>query len=620
MGLKGVSIFVILILLKPFYEKLFPYADLLIIAVALILCIWYLEEYFNCLREGIHLEIEGNKNNLEKFEGYAIKKFDEIEAAFAETHNRLGNTEAALVSKILEMNNNVDGRFNDVFVASNETRENINEMHSSLKTRISSVSENVDKTIGISYQKIEDAQNKLASDLGIAKNDVEKQFNIVLEKDREIKENLNTLQNDVEKQFDTVLEKDRETKENLSTLQNDVIFHIDKVGNNGNKISSEQTERLHDAINAVNKMAGEQFITTLNGLKDLHLLSEKNAASAVNKVAEVKEKQDELMDALQNVKKELVMGEENKHKDLGDRIVALNNDIGKKHEVLSKNLLEVGNIFEKRFQSAEEKQNEFKNLQKEIQQDNKKNFEIINSSTKQQSSEQNNLVKEAIKGIASVGTTVALLKGDLSETVTNVREDIIMAVNNSKSGLDKVLSEKFEDLTDEVAENQKATDNSFVESMNVKAQLAQIMEDLVNNISEQRIQVSGVEKIIRDVEDKVDVQNIQVDNIEQVLQNIAGVNGNEEPEIRTETFEDKNEHTLLINTLKDNLLQYSELRDRNRIVFASFYENGKLVASKSFDDNGRVVAENKFYENGELKERKTYYVKNGKTEVEVESF
>ena len=606
MGLKGASIFVILILLKPFYEKLFPYADLLIIAVALILCFWYLEEYFNYLREGIHLEIEGNKNNLEKFEGHAIKKFGEIESAFAETHNRLGNTEAALVSKILEMNNNVDGRFNDVFVASNETRENINEMHSSLKTRISSVSENVDKTIGISYQKIEDAQNKLASDLGVAKNDVEKQFNAMLEKDREIKENLNTLQNDVEKQFNTVFEKDRETKENLSTLQNDVI--------------SEQTKRLHDAINAVNKMASEQFTTTLNGLKDLHILSEKNAVSAVNKVAEVKEKQDELMDALHNVKKELVMGEENKHKELGDRIVALNNDIGKKHEVLNKNLLEVGNIFEKKFQSAEERQNEFTKLQKEIQQDNKKNFEIINSSTKHQSGEQNNLVKEAIKGIASVGTTVALLKGDLSKTVTNVREDIIMAVNNSKSGLDKVLSEKFEDLTDEMAENQKAIDNSFVESMNVKAQLAQIMEDLVNNISEQRIQVNGVEKIIHDVEDKVDVQNVQVDNIEQVLQNINGVNSNEEPEIRTETFEDKNEHTLLINTLKDNLLQYSELRDRNRIVFASFYENGKLVASKSFDDNGSVVAENKFYDNGELKERKTYYVKNGKTEVEVESF
>ena len=87
MGLKGVSIFVILILLKPFYEKLFPYADLLIIAAALFLCFWYLEAYFNYIREGIYTQIEGNKNSLEKFEGHAIKKFSEIESAFAETYS-----------------------------------------------------------------------------------------------------------------------------------------------------------------------------------------------------------------------------------------------------------------------------------------------------------------------------------------------------------------------------------------------------------------------------------------------------------------------------------------------------------------------------------------------------
>lgn len=595
MGLKGVSIFVSLILLKPFYEKLFPYADLLIIAAALFLCFWYLEAYFNYIREGIYTQIEGNKNSLEKFEGHAIKKFSEIESAFAETYSRLANTESALLSKVLEVNNNVDARFNDVYIANNETKENINEMHSSLKESISSASDNVDKTISVSYQRIGEAQHKVASDLG-------------------------TLQNDVAKQFDTVLERDREIKANLNTFQNDVVLHIDKVGENGNRISSEQTEILHNAINAVNTLAGEQFTATLNDLKDLRALTEKNAVSAVNQVAEVKDKQNKLMDALLNVKKEIVMGEESKYKDLGDRIVALNNVIGEKHEVLTKNLFEIDSKFETRFQSAEETQNAFTKLQREIQQDNKKNFESINSSTKRQSGEQSNLVKEAIKGISSVATTVALLKGDLFKTVANVRGDILDAVNNSKSGLDKVLTERFEDLSDEMAENQKTTDNSFVESMNVKAQIAQIMEDLVTNISEQRIQVDGVDKIIRDVEDKVDDQNVQIDNIEKILDNINGVNSNVEPEVRTETFEDKNEHTLLINTLKDNLLQYSELRDKNKIVFVSFYENGKIVTSKSFDENGKVVAENKFYENGELKERKTYFVNNGKTEVEVENF
>ena len=91
-------------------------------------------------------------------------------------------------------------------------------------------------------------------------------------------------------------------------------------------------------------------------------------------------------------------------------------------------------------------------------------------------------------------------------------------------------------------------------------------------------------------------------------------------EIRTETFEDKESHTVLINTLNNNLLQYSELRENNKLAFISFYRDGKIVASKTFDKEGKITGENKYYEDGELKERITYYTVHGETEIKIENF
>ena len=592
LGLKGITLFALIIVLKPFYEEAFPYADTIIIAVAAFLIFWYLEVYFSFLREGIQKEIDESKKDLKNFEEFSSNKFSVLETSLAETHNKIGNTELLLITKLTEMNNDVNGRFKDVLAINNETKTDINKMHNSLESQIGTVSENMDKTIGVAYQKVEEKQNILSTELGCVKKDVTNQLN-------------------------DVLGSGAETKESISVLQNDLVNHIDQVNETANQQGVSRTQKLIQTVAAFSKFTDERFTTTLSELKHLQDLTKTNDVSTKEQVLGLSKKQEELADTLQNVKYDLDKADNKRHTDLDTKISELKETIGVKHEALINNLSGMNESIVSSFRINESKQNELAKMQSEMLETSKKNFEDVNVKTKQQSNEQSNLVKDAIKGIAGIGTAVALLKGEVEKTVDGAKDDLLNAFADTKRGLDKTIVDQIEELKEEIEENHDEVNNSFVENTNGQAQIAQVLEDLTNNIGEQRFQIDGVGNMIREVENKVDEQSVQVDQIEKNLKNIKG---DEEPQVRTETFEDKKENTILINTLKDNLLEYSELRDNKKIAFASSYEKGKLVYTKSFDEKGNVVSENKFYENGELKERKTYYVQNGKTKVEVETF
>ena len=592
LGLKGITLFALIIVLKPFYEEAFPYADTIIIAIAAFLIFWYLEVYFSLLREGIQKEIDESKKDLKNFEEFSSNKFSVLETSLAETHNRIGNTELLLITKLTEMNNDVNGRFKDVLAINNETKTDINKMHNSLESQIGTVSENMDKTIGDAYQKVEEKQNILSTELGCVKKDVTNQLN-------------------------DVLGSGAETKESISVLQNDLVNHIDQVNETANQQGVSRTQKLIQTVAAFSKFTDERFTTTLSELKHLQDLTKTNDVSTKEQVLGLSKKQEELADTLQNVKYDLDKADNKRHTDLDTKISELKDTIGVKHEALINNLSGMNESIVSSFRINESKQNELAKMQSEMLETSKKNFEDVNVKTKQQSNEQSNLVKNAIKGIAGIGTAVALLKGEVEKTVDGAKDDLLNAFADTKRGLDKTIVDQIEELKEEIEENHDEVNNSFVENTNGQAQIAQVLEDLTNNIGEQRFQIDGVGNMIREVENKVDEQSVQVDQIEKNLKNIKG---DEEPQVRTETFEDKKENTILINTLKDNLLEYSELRDNKKIAFASSYEKGKLVYTKSFDEKGNVVSENKFYENGELKERKTYYVQNGKTKVEVETF
>ena len=592
LGLKGITLFALIIVLKPFYEEAFPYADTIIIAVAAFLIFWYLEVYFSFLREGIQKEIDESKKDLKNFEEFSSNKFSVLETSLAETHNKIGNTELLLITKLTEMNNDVNGRFKDVLAINNETKTDINKMHNSLESQIGTVSENMDKTIGVAYQKVEEKQNILSTELGCVKKDVTNQLN-------------------------DVLGSGAETKESISVLQNDLVNHIDQVNETANQQGVSRTQKLIQTVAAFSKFTDERFTTTLSELKHLQDLTKTNDVSTKEQVLGLRKKQEELADKLQNVKYDLDNADSKRHTELDTKISELKDTIGVKHEALINNLSGINESIVSSFRINESKQNELAKMQSEMLETSKKNFEDVNVKTKQQSNEQSNLVKDAIKGIAGIGTAVALLKGEVEKTVDGAKDDLLNAFADTKRGLDKTIVDQIEELKEEIEENHDEVNNSFVENTNGQAQIAQVLEDLTNNIGEQRFQIDGVGNMIREVENKVDEQSVQVDQIEKNLKNIKG---DEEPQVRTETFEDKKENTILINTLKDNLLEYSELRDNKKIAFASSYEKGKLVYTKSFDEKGNVVSENKFYENGELKERKTYYVQNGKTKVEVETF
>ena len=234
LGLKGITLFALIIVLKPFYEEAFPYADTIIIAIAAFLIFWYLEVYFSLLREGIQKEIDESKKDLKNFEEFSSNKFSVLETSLAETHNRIGNTELLLITKLTEMNNDVNGRFKDVLAINNETKTDINKMHNSLESQIGTVSENMDKTIGDAYQKVEEKQNILSTELGCVKKDVTNQLN-------------------------DVLGSGAETKESISVLQNDLVNHIDQVNETANQQGVSRTQKLIQTVAAFSKFTDERF-------------------------------------------------------------------------------------------------------------------------------------------------------------------------------------------------------------------------------------------------------------------------------------------------------------------------------------------------------------------------
>ncbi len=657
LGLKGITLFVFIILLNPYYKSVFPYADILIITVAAFLCFWYLEEYFCLLREGIQNEIETNKNDLKIFEKNANEKFAGIDAAIDETCKRIDNTQTELTNSLSDISNGMAEKFNKVFIKDQETKDNINLMQNNLVTRLTTVGENVDAAIGDTNKKIESSHAELANNLTEIDNSVTKQFDEIFAKDRETKANINTMQNELitrittfgenvdaaivetnkktedgqaklasalkdidettAKQFQDVFVKDKETKDNISTLQNDLIAHINTVTDNIKKQNENQANVIGSTINDVNKLAVSQFTETLVGIKGLKGLLEANAEAGLKQTNELKETQSKLSDTLQIVKSELGKDAESKQKTLNDTLADLKLIITKGQETVGSKFESLTDKMTGGFEANKEDIKEIAKSQSEILQNNKQNFESMKQSTKEQTAEQSSLVKEAIKSVATVSATVGLLKKEVTEVVNSAKAEMVKAVNISKNEMDNTISEKFEGIYADIDNNQNVIVEALGQSADAKTQLAEILISVKDNTDEQKLMIDGVEKVLREVEDKIDDQGVQVDNVEKVLKHI---NGDTEPQLRTETFEDKKENTILINTLKDNLLEYSELRDNNKISFVSFYKNGKIVSSKSFDENGNVVAENEFYDNGELKERKTYYVKNGKTQVEVEKF
>ena len=657
LGLKGITIFVFFILLNPFYKNVFPYADILIITVATFLCFWYLEKYFCLLREGIQNEIETNKNDLKVFEKNANEKFAGLDVAIDETCKRIDNTQSELTNNLSDICNGITEKFNKVFIKDQETKDNINLMQNNLVTRLTTVGENVDAAIGDTNKKIESSHAELANNLTEIDNSVAKQFDEILAKDRETKANINTMQNELitrittvgenidaaivetnkktekgqtilaselknineaaAKQFQDVFIKDKETKENISTLQKDLIAHINTVTDSIKRQNENQAKVIGNTINSVNELAETQFTETLVGIKALQGLLATNAEAELKQTNELKETQNKLSDALQVVKSELGKDAENKQKVLNGTLADLKLVITKGQETVERKFDSLTDMMTGSFKDSKEEIKEIVKSQNVIIQENKHNFESIKQSTKNHSAEQSALVKDTIKSVATVGATVGLLKKELTEVVNSAKAEMVKAVNISKNEMDNTISEKFEGIYADIDENQNIIVEALGQSMEAKTQIAEILTGVKDNTDEQKMMIDGVEKVLREVEDKIDDQGVQVDNVEKVLKHI---NGETEPQLRTETFEDKKENTILINTLKDNLLEYSELRDNNKISFVSFYKNGKIVSSKSFDENGNVVAENEFYENGELKERKTYYVKNGKTQVEVENF
>ena len=198
---------------------------------------------------------------------------------------------------------------------------------------------------------------------------------------------------------------------------------------------------------------------------------------------------------------------------------------------------------------------------------------------------------------SNIGTVLTSRIPEMEKTFIDntvyAKNEILKCVDKAKVGIDETFTKTAVNLLGDIEDNTEAL---IAENANEREQVMQVLDYLTGHIDGQGNQLGKAVHILQNVNEKIG------------------------EEIRTETFEDKEGHTVLINTLKNNLLQYSELRENNKLAFISFYKDGKIVASRTFDKDGKITGENKYYEDGELKERITYFTAYGETDVKIESF
>lgn len=153
--------------------------------------------------------------------------------------------------------------------------------------------------------------------------------------------------------------------------------------------------------------------------------------------------------------------------------------------------------------------------------------------------------------------------------------------------------------------------NSIKEDQNsMKNGIAAVAEIMEHNFA-------VVDEAVSDIGDMLIEKDKDLEYFDKSIEKVKEfVNGN----LRTEVIRDSQNKSLVINTLKDDLLIYSEMRDDNKLTFMAFYNNGKIAFSKSFDLDGNITSEIEYHPDGQVKERKLYLVENGRVKVLKENF
>lgn len=232
--------------------------------------------------------------------------------------------------------------------------------------------------------------------------------------------------------------------------------------------------------------------------------------------------------------------------------------------------------------------------------ENKQRLQAIEEFTHEREEAINNSITETVNKIDNTEKILTKFLLDQSkvfeEKAVDIKTEILKCVETAKTEMDNSITEKVDTILEESDAKQELMEDTIAENIDEREQLLQFLDYLTG---------------------KIDAQGEQLDNTGRILHKLHDKVGEE---IKTETIVDKEGHTVLINTIRNNLIQYSELRENNKLSFIGFYKNGKIISSKCFSKEGWISGENQYYESGELKERKTYYIKNGIVEVKTEQF
>ncbi|NFO04187.1 hypothetical protein FDB23_08710 [Clostridium botulinum] len=410
----------------------------------------------------------------------------------------------------------------------------------------------------------------------------------------QIKEVSEHVSNQINMDKEDNIERDKESSDSLAKIINIAFDQAEyKIGENS-KVILEKFETTKDEINSLIELKKKEVFIKLDDLNkessdNLKLLLQITNNGVETGIKELKSKIDNSSSSLDNT--------------VVDEISVVKKECNEIRKFINK-LIEreekCQNIIEK---TSDHLKNQIELLQKEMIDEIPKYFNGFKTVMISDKNERNDVLNDKFNNIyqqiIKLSEISSNRKDKLDETILDT-VSIIKAIDDNVTKKNYIFSEMLSKVVEkdtELALSAKNIENRQEETDN-KIRNLEIQILALNNLVKILNKILSEQEICRN---EVAITKSDPNRIEKIHDDTSGIT--------------------IVNTFKNDILQYSEMQELGKKIFSAEYDSkGRILLSKNYNKKGEVAIENSYYKNGQVKERKEKIREKRSIKTEITKF
>ncbi|NFO11074.1 hypothetical protein FDB29_08155 [Clostridium botulinum] len=559
------------------------------------------------------MEIINNVSNdiNENYQGI-VKQFDKVENSIVENIYKETSVFSSSLIQIQDVINkqNIDGKKNikevgDKIVENTNsiTNSKYQDLSEKIKEILAKVLEDVliktgfclaeqTETIvnGIESNKkhLEDVINESVANNNSIINSNQEKLSI------QIKEVSEHVSNQINMDKEDNIERNKESSDLLAKIINIAFDQAEyKIGENS-KVILEKFETTKDEINSLIELKKKEVFIKLDDLNkessdNLKLLLQITNNGVETGIKELKSKIDNSSNSLDNT--------------VVDEISVVKKEYNEIRQFINK-LIEreekCQNIIEK---TSDHLKNQIELLQKEMIDEIPKYFNGFKTVMISDKNERNEVLNDKFNNIyqqiIKLSEISSNRKDKLDETILDT-VSIIKAIDDNVTKKNYIFSEMLSKVVEKDTELALSTKN-----------IENRQEETDNKIRNLEIQILALNNLVKILNKILSEQ--------EICRNEVAITKSDPN--RIEKIHDDTSGITIVNTFKNDILQYSEMQELGKKIFSAEYDSkGRILLSKNYNKKGEVAIENSYYKNGQVKERKEKIREKRSIKTEITKF